>query len=164
MRKISIAVVAILLMAVTASGEEKAPPAKGITINLKGAPSPEEQARIKAGLIAFMASCEPLFRQYWSDVVKAEAYQGDPTENYTGKRYGWDREFWIEVKITEQPRRIPAEMRAAGHTLMWVAGTGQRPGLIAKKDQAAAVCGMPVSGNGSDVFKPDPGFTVLANR
>lgn len=150
-------IAALAALAMTASLAQ----AQSYNIDIKGNPAPADQVRLKAGLFGFMLSCEPLFRRYWGDVVKAEAYLGDPALNYTGATYGWTREMWVEVQISDKPRTIPAEMRTAGHKLIWVAGGGAKPGLIAKKDQAAEVCGMPTSRNGSDVFKADGGFAVL---
>ena len=155
MRKTLIAALAVLAMT---SGQALA---QGYNITLKGNPDQADQARLKNGLGTFMLACEPLFRRYWGDVVKAEAYLGDPALNYTGTTYGWNREMWIEVQVADSPRTIPVGMRAAGHKLMWVAGAGTKPGLIAKKDQAAEICGMKPSGNGSDVFQSFNGFQVL---
>lgn len=161
MRKTLIAIFAAIT-ALTGCGDDKPPPPQSFNIVLTRNPSVADQARLKAGLNAFMTACEPLFRKYWGDIVKAEAYMGDPTMNYTGQRYGWTREIWVEVDVAERPRAIPNQWEAWGHKLMWVAGAGAQPGLIAKKDQAALVCGMKPSGNGSDVFQPNNGFQVLA--
>lgn len=157
MRALMIA--AVLALALAGCGDD-AP--KRFTIDLKGPLEPAEQARASAGLNAFMQACQPLFRDFWGDVVEAKA-QFWPVYDYTAEAHGWSGEMlWIEVRITDQPKAIPKRFYAQGHTLHYYAGTGDRPGLIAKKDQSAEVCGMIPSRKGNDVFKPDAGFAVLA--
>lgn len=142
-----------------ACGDDAPPPVYKITV--QGPISDSDLGKMKSGLEVFQKACAPLFDRYWSDVVRAEARINDPKMNYTGEQYGWTGEIWIEIQISEKPKRIPRDMHAWGHTLHYLAGGSARPGLIAKKEQSSLVCNMGPSPKGDDVYKAVEGFAVL---
>ncbi len=118
-----------------------------------------EGPTVTAALDHFKTACPDLFRS-WADVDRAVVKRGDSSLNYTGETFGWTREIWVEVKISDRPDHLRT---AGGHTLFYILGTGKQPGMVIQKDVSARACGIEPAGGGSDTFVPDDGFEMLAD-
>lgn len=125
--------------------------------------SVKEDVAVKA-VQAFLAACSPLADKYWSDVVSAKAKAYETYASYRVRDYGWPVEIEVEIQLKENPSSIPDTFQAWGHRVSYFIGGGKKPGIIAQKRQAQALCGMVPDPNGKDVFKSVPGMTVIDGK
>lgn len=150
-----ILVAALCCSVLAACGDEDEKP-KGVVVDgvLKTTAVSAEQLR--SAMKSWADACVPLTSEYWGDVVAAKATAYDEYADYRLSGYGWKTTIEIEVKLSEKPKKIPSHYQAAGHTLWYYAGGGDKPGVLAKKAQSASLCGMTPDPKGNDVFKPVP--------
>lgn len=140
-------------------GEDKKPNNAAVDGVLKTANVSEEQLRL--AMKAWETACTPLSSEYWNDVVSAKATAYDEYADYRINDYGWKTAIEVQITISEKPKKIPSKYDAAGHTLWYFIGGGTKPGILAKKAQSAALCGMQPDPKGNDVFKSVPDMAVL---
>ena len=87
----------------------------------------------------FCDACQPLMGKYASDIEKMEISEGfsrDPKwgcMDYRCRDYEWDKEIYIQVKIKDDTKVIPSDLRAWGHTLHFYLGGPKNPGITTSK-------------------------------
>jgi len=142
---------------------EEKPLAKLTLINKKI--SKDQLQRVHAAVKVFQESCPELIG-LWDKVVRAEVAYSEkniPEEyDYRTKNYGWKKEVQLNVSILDNPSKLPPKYgNAAGHTLWYYLGGGDKPGIIAMKLQSAQLCPMDMPDPSRDAFLPVAEMAVI---
>jgi len=105
--------------------------------------------------IQLLFSDLPVMRNYISDIEFIRPTLMDLGEyDYTFEDYGWKKQIYIEIKLKEKTN-LPREWRADGQTLHFIIGSGDAPGVIAKKKVSQLFADMPVESGDSFVSLPN---------
>lgn len=122
------------------------------------------KADVEKAIEVFRQNCQPLGGKGWSDISKVEA---EVSEEYAPHRTakGWKTTVFLKLRLTNDPKIIPADDRdagvIAGQTLHYAIGGGTSPGYFATKRSSQLLCGLPVNDRGGDEFKAVPAFSFL---
>jgi hypothetical protein len=106
-----------------------------------------------------LAAC-PGLAKYQQDLTWKSA-QVEDAYFYQQDEYGWKRALYVDIKVADNPHRIPDKARAWGHTLHYAFGGGPHPGVLGKKPQSRAVCDGRKAASGADWFKPAAALAFL---
>lgn len=120
----------------------------------------------KKAYVVFCDVCKPLMSEYTDDIEWIKIEKGFDRNSQYGcldyrcRDYGWDKEYYIQVKIKDDTSVTPGELRAWGHTLHYYLGGPKNPGItIGKKPE---LCGRErVKSN--DVYISDARLSFINN-
>ena len=125
-------------------------PVEATHIVVRGEISEGQAVVVSEAIAAFERACPDLTGRYWGDVESAEATVWGPDVvkdlleiDYRWEQWGWTRWIEINVKIVDDPKTIPRDYQASGHTLYYFLGGGRQPGVDGKKTQSQLLCPMP---------------------
>lgn len=123
--------------------------------------SAENEAVARNAVQAVVETCR--LQRFAGDIasIRAEAIPKTYSPRWE-QQYGWHSRVDVHVGVVSSPSTIPRSFRAAGHTLHFKAGGGDRPGLVASKEPSQRVCGpMPASSSGGDRFLANDRFALV---
>lgn len=145
----------------TASSTPATAPA--LEVDVSAVTSTHNREVVAKALSAFMKTCAGLQR-YLADIdgAKVTPYIGaGGAYDYRTEQYGWQDWLFLQVRVRQEARTIPAHYRAQGHTLNYYLGAGTRPGIAAQKTQSEQVCGgIPTTAEGNG-FVDVPALAVV---
>jgi hypothetical protein len=97
----------------------------------------------------------PSIQKYVNAIENAKASLMDLTRyDYTYEDYGWTKQIYIEIKLKDRTD-LPRGWGADGQTLHYIIGSGNTPGIVAKKAVSQVFADMPVD-DSADTFVPVP--------
>lgn len=128
--------------------------------NIQAGEDPHKIQAIEFAFKEFLKAC-PTARNYWPDIIAARANVYD-TYNSTAEEAGWPIQVNFQFVVTKGiTRKIPRQAFASGHTLHFIVGAGNRPGIIIQKDQSAEFCGIASNNGNFDNFIDWPALKDL---
>lgn len=141
-----LSVVFIVFLSTTLSAEQR------VSITIEERDTPHKESIQKAGDLLLKAC--PGILIAWTDIESANAQY--IKENYlamTDERYGWKQAIVFTFKVKDDTRVLPDELRIWGHTVEYILGAGNNPGVATIKTEGQLLCGkMRPSTNGSIGF------------
>jgi hypothetical protein len=95
------------------------------------------------------------------DQVSAFLIEGTPETDYRSEQYGWRHYIALDIRVSDTPRAVPRNVRAAGHTITYYLGGGSRPGILTQKLVGQQLCGtMPLNAS-ADSFLDAPALSLV---
>lgn len=120
----------------------------------------------KKAYVVFCDVCKPLMSEYTGDIEWIKIEKGFDRSlsygclDYRCRDYGWDKQYYIQVKIKDDTSIIPRELRAWGHTLHYYLGGPKNPGITISK--IPELCGKEKVTN-NEVYISDSRLSFINN-
>ena len=131
-----------------------------LTVSVPGDVTEADKIMIDGAVKVLAAEC-PRFKNAWIDIVAAK---GDIVGSWLAENMeadvtrGWGRTVELVVTIRdEETSYIPNSQRAWGHSLQFIMGGGERPGIRVTKSQAGWLCMM----QEDEFFKDIPALAFI---
>ena len=123
---------------------------------------------LKQILKSFSHRCLQVLQKYPDCVeyANAEIVQYNANDRfpmYRQEDYGWFTEIELRIKIKEQPTVIVNDYLLSGHTMTFVIGAGNTPGIEADKAESATFIGVPKNEiiSGQKIFIPVADYKIV---
>jgi len=123
--------------------------------NSEGLPDNQKEIARK-GARAIMRECVPLQRCKQDIEYIDSAMNWEPSYSSVREWFGWGHTVQVDVKIKDRATcRDTKTYRAQGHTLHYIIGSGEQPGIFGNKEQTRRMCGLDPNTGWKGLTDPD---------
>lgn len=133
--------------------DQRATAAGDLEVHIADDATEDEHMLAAVAMAIVMEACPnfDLSDSYWDDITEANVTVHYADQNSLGhfkvEDFGWVTWVDIDLRVADNPARIPGRYRAAASVLFYSVGTGVQPGIHAMPERAIQVCGgIPESG------------------
>jgi len=138
-------------------------PSKNLQVTVDGSMPAEDQALVTDAVNALLEVCPGVLEA--SDDVSDVSATISPMPQGGAEQYGWNRtvilSFTFDESVDGLPGRfVDGSVRYEGHSVRFLMGGGDQPGVIVEKPQAATLCLLDPT-PGRNQFKAAPQMALI---